>query len=317
MGLAFSELAIAQDTISGNPATFLDDLDTLLVSAGWTSAPYLTGHVYAIESPQGLAVQVRIWDPADSDFDQCFAFQCVSSVDPYPAGLIHHLRMDAAYTHSVWANCCMLAVARTGITHTIDNLPWSVFLGIPFAFGLTEPTPECEAQSPSSEEVTNELWFSSGSDSGTPGFAALTLESFRSGNHCKRFSFCRNNIVTSASAAIETDALQLSVIRPPGYENNRRPTGFADGILFVDGTPMATDPLLSLAGIWYGQLYDACLLSVPMSVEATERTTETESGRVTDWINHMNGVNFTPSDGRYSSLLLFTGSVGGVSNIAY
>lgn len=319
MGLAFSDLPIVQATISADPATFLDDLHTLLTAAGWTSAAYLTGHLYAVVSPQALAAQVRIWDPADPDFDQCVAFQWLTSTSPPSEGMIHHLRLDALYTHSVWANCCSYFIARTGIVHTGDFLPWSVCGGVLFAAGLTSPTPQCEAQSPEIEDVTTELWFSSGSDSGVAGFISGTLESFRGGNHCKRFSFFRNGADMSASGVNEGAALQLSVFRPPGYLNNTRPTGFADGILWGGDTPMAGDPLISLAGIWYGQLYDACVLSKPMALEATEQIYETDRERTTDWINHMRGFGFTTSDGRFSSLLLFTGfpAGGGIENIAY
>lgn len=320
MGLAFSDLPIATDTISANPATFLDDLDALLVSVGWTSGTYLTGYLYAIVSPQSLAVQVRIWDPADSNFPDCFAFQLVSSVSPFPEGLVHHLRMDSTLTYAVWANCCSFFIGRPGVTFTGDFLPWSVCGGIPYAFGLTEPTPQCEAQSPPSEDVTTELWFSSGSDTGIAGFGTTHLESFRSGNHCKRFSFFRNGADMGADGVNEIAALQLGVIRPPGYLNNSSPTGFeAGGILFADGTPMASDPILSLAGIFYGQLYDACLLSKPMALEATEQIYESDLARITEWINHMRGLGFTTSDGRFSSLLLFTGIGGGtgVENVAY
>ena len=292
MALAFSDLPIITGTISANPGTFLDDLHGLLVSAGWASAVYETGHVYACVSPQGLAVQVRIWDPADSNFENCFAFQWLSSVDPYPEGLIQHLRMDATLTYFVWVNCCSLFIARPGVTHTGDHLPWSVFGGVPWAAGVTAATPQCEMQSPRGE-ATYELWVSSGSDSGVPGFGAATVESFRSGNHCKRFSYCRNGVVETRDAALEYQALQLGVMRPAGYLNNRRPTGFVDGIAYLDGTPIASDPILSFAGTWLGQFYDSCLLSEPMALEATEQIYETEEDRTTDWVNHMNGVGFT------------------------
>lgn len=319
MGLAYTEQLIVRETVSANPATFLDALDSILTAAGWTSASYLTGRVYACLSPQGLAVQVRIWDPADSDFPQCFAFQWLSSYDPYPEGLVFHLRMDAAYTHEVWANCCSLFIGRTGITHTADQLPWSVCGGIPYATGLIAPTDQCAAQSPAAPDVTTELWFASGSDSGVAGFGGFTLESLRSGHYCKRFSWCRNGTVTSVTAATEIDGLQLAVIRPPGYLNNRRPTGFTSGMLFADGEPIASDPLIGLAGIWYGQLYDVCLLSKPMALEATEQIFETDGEKLTDWVNHMAGNTNTGfvDDGRFSSILLLTGEPTVVENVAY
>jgi len=317
MGLAYTDLPIVMETVSANPATFLDALRSILTAAGWTSAAYLTGYVYACLSPQGFAVQLRVWDPADSNFDDCFAFQWVSSYDPYPEGLIHHLRMDAALTYFVWANCCSLFIARPGITHTGDFLPWSVFGGVPHAAGLTEPTPQCEAQSPAAPEVTTELWFSSGSDNGVAGFGSSHSQNFRSSSFCQRFSFFRNGMNLGGDAVNEGAALQLGVIRPPGYLNNKRPSGFESGILWVDSTPMASDPLISVAGIWYGQLYDACCLSKPMALEATEQIFETDGDILTDWVNYMNGVGFTAADGRFSSLLLLTGGPTVVENIAY
>jgi hypothetical protein len=319
MGLAYSDLPIVQQTISANPASFLAALHSILTSAGWTWAAYLTGLVYACLSPQGLAVQVRIWDPADLDYPQCFAFQWVSSYDPYPESLVFHLRMDAGVTHSVWVNCCSIFIGRTGITHTGDQLPWSVCGGIPYAFGLVAPTEQCAAQSPAATDTTTELWFASGSDSGVAGFGAASLESFRSGHYCKRFSWCRNGAVVSLTAATEITALQLSIRRPAGYIAGKY-SGFSTGILYADGTPIQDDPLVSIGGKWYGQLYDACLLSKPMALEATEQVFETVGEKLTSWINHSIGstnVIFRPDEGSIFSLLLLTGSPTVVENVAY
>jgi len=314
MSLAFSDLPIAQGTISADPATFLDDLHILLTSAGWTSATYDNGHLYACVSPQGLAAQVRIWYPDDPDFDNCFAFQWITSTSPISEGLIHHLRSDAARTYSIWANCCSLFIGRPGVTHA-DLVPWSVCGGIPYTYGLVAPTDQCAAQSPAPPDTTTELWFSAGSDSGVAGFAAATVFSFRDSSYCARFSFSRNSVVSNVTSAIESDALQLGVLAPSGYLNNRRPSGFESGLLFVDGTPLATDPIISVAGIWYGQLYDACLISKPMSLEATETIFESAVPRTTDWINYLDA---SEHNGLISSLLLLTGtSSGRVCNIAH
>lgn len=320
MGIAYSELPIIQDTISADPGTFLDDLHAVLLAAGWSSDPYDTGHVYACLSPQGFAVQVRIWDPADSDFPDCFAFQWVSSYDPYPEGLVHHLRMGAGFDYSVWANCCSLFIARPGYTHTGDFLPWSVHGGIPWASGVTAATPQCEAQSPAAPAVTTELWFSSGADNGQAGFGDFHSQNFRSSNFCQRFSFFRNGSNLGGDGVNEGPALQIGVLRPAGYLNNRRPTGFeAAGILWAGGTPMGVDPVISVHGIWYGQLYDSCLLSKQMALEATEQIYETDGDKLTDWINYMRGLGFTLADARFSSILLLTGGPAAtvVENIAY
>lgn len=322
MPVAYSELPIYQGTISANPATFLDALNTALVGIGWTSAVYSTGYVYSVVSPQGLAVQVRIWDPADSNFAGCFVFQWLQAASPFAVGQIHHLRMDAAVGHAVWANCCSLFIGRHSVTHTGDNYPWSVCGGVPWATGLTTPTAQCAAQSPSAPDVTDELWFSSGSDSGDALFATATLESFRSGHICKRFTWCRNGVVTTSSGVNEAAALQLSIMRPPGYTNNNRPSGFESGILYRDFTPMASEPLLSLNGRWDGQLWDACLLSAPYALEAAETIFETVSGFTTSWINHALGntnILFRPDDGRMFALMLLTGGpvTGGDGNVAY
>jgi hypothetical protein len=326
MGLAFSELRIVMDTISANPASFLTDLHALLLAARWTAAPYLTGHVYACQSPQELAVQVRIWDPADADFPDCVAFQWVSSVDPFPEGLIHHVYLNAAETCDVWVNCCSLFVARTGQAHEDSFLgfrPLSVCGGIPYAAGLTTPTAQCAAQSPAAAETTAELWFSSGADTGIPMFAQPSLESWRSGHICKRFTFCRNGVLSNAENAIEQDALQLGIFRPPGYSSGGSFVFLPAGIRFTDNTPMAGDPLIWLHGTIYGQLYDACLLSAPMSLGATEEIYESDIDRTTQWTNHSIGatnVPFRGDDGSLFSLLLLTGISGGgtvVENIAY
>ncbi len=331
MALAYSNQPIYQGSISGNPATFLNDLHALLLAAGWTAATYLTGHVYACASPQGLAVQVRIWDPADSDYASCVAFQWLSSASPYLEGHVHHLRLAAVavltglpLTMEVWVNCCSLFIGRTGITHINEfgQHPWSVCGGVAWASGLVEPTDQCRAQSPPPPETTTELWWSSGADSGVPLFAAATLESFRSGHYCKRFSVCRNGSVSNVTGAIEANALQLGILRPAGYPDGRV-AGFADGIKYEDGSPVASDPLLAFDGVWYGQLWDACLLSKPMALEAVETIEDSITGLVTTWINHTSSnpnIFLGPGDdGRLYSLLLLTGAVLGesIENVAY
>lgn len=320
MALAYSDLTIARGTISANPATIQADLHLLLTEAGWASSPYGTGKLYAVVSPQGLAAQVRIWDEVDANFASCLTFQWVTSSSPLSAGLKHHLRMDAAYTYYVWANCCSLFMARPGVTHSGAH-PWSVCGGIPWADGLTTPTAQCAAQSPAGPNVTNELWWSSGADSGVALFAAATLESFRSGHYCKRYSFCRNGVVSSVELDAESTALALAIMRPAGYDS-RRHLGFASGMKFLDGTPMASDPVLIRGAEFTGQLYDACLLSAPMALEAVEEITETTPtpDRITSWVNHTFGNTndiFVIDDGRLYSLLLFTGMGGGDANVAY
>jgi hypothetical protein len=323
MGLAITELPIIEETISAAPASFLTDLHPLLLAAGWTAAVYLTGHIYACESPQSLAVQVRVWDPSDPLYPSCVAFQWVSSVPPYPAGLIHHLYLNADYTFDVWANCCCLFVARTGVVFSDGILgfhPVAVCGGVPWATGLTAPTPECEAQSPAAAEGTTELWFSGGDDIG-PAAGDVMLESFRSGHYCNRYTFCRNGVLMTAENAIEADALQLGILRPTGYYSDNSNSLLPGGLVFTDSVPLAVEPLLWLKGTIHGQLWDACLLSVPMTLGAAETIYETEFDRTTEWKNHSRGTTYRPDDGSLFSLLLLTGISGGggtvVENIAY
>ncbi len=332
MGLAYSEQPIATAVISADPSTFLADLDTLLASVGWTSAPYLTGNLYAFASPQGLAVQVRIWDPADSNFADCCAFQWVSSSSPGPAGLIHHLRMDAAETYFVWANCCQLFIARPGVARAAGNYPTSVSGGIPWANGLTTPTSQCEEQSPASPDVTTEMWWSCGGDSGIPLFASATVADFRLSFAAERYSFCRNGVVTSEDVSEPRKAFELGPLRAPGYwyfsfENSpwHYSYGFFDnGIVWADGDPLLSEPLVLQRGdtdgdmVIYGQLWDACIGTRPMAKEATETVYESVPGRTTNWVNYMHkNVGDSPRE-RFYALLLLTGIAGtGVENIAY
>lgn len=319
MGVAYTDAIIMEASISGDPATFPAALHLVLTAAGWTSAVYGTGYLYACVSPQGLAVNVRIWDPEDALYPDCLAFQWIQAVSPLTTGLIHHIRMHTAATFRVWANCCSLFIGRQTVA-ALDHLPWAVCGGVAWAAGLTTPTDQCAAQSPAAGTATNELWWSTGDDGG-PGEWAIG--SWRTQFFAPRYSFCRNGTITSQERAISSTALQLGMLRAPGYTffmysyYVQWTGGFeADGLVYDDGEPVASDALIAHQGVWYGQLWDACLLSAPMAMEATETIYETVPDRTTDWINYMHPSAAT-SERCYSLLLLHDSPAGRGGNIAY
>lgn len=319
MAVAYSDLPIVSETISGDSTSFLADLHTILSTVGWPSVPYLTGYQYTLTSSQSLSCKVRIWFDNSATYPGCFAFQFLSSAT-VSTGLVHHIQASdysiglAPFTQfAVWANRCSLFIGAVGETHNIMNAPRSVAGGVPYAFDATAPTADCAAQA-AYPDVTTELWWSCGSDTGTGvtagAFTVPTVESFRSGHYAKRYSFAFNGVIKSESTAMESDALQLGILRPPGYVRGGDPEGFTGGILFQDETPMAVDPLVIHNGTAYGQLYDSCLLSKPMALEATEEIYESADDRLSEWQNHTHGntnVLFKIDDGRLYSLLLLQG----------
>ncbi len=334
MGLAYSNLPIVQATISASLSTFLGELNTLLVSAGWMSTPYNNGYEYSILSPQGLGGKCRIWYPNAVGYANCFVLQAISPTTG-DLGLLHYFESRRAQAfawdtewfdnYRVWANSCSLFIGEPGRTKT-RFYPRSVSFGVPYAYGAIAPA-ICEGQTIPSGEVTSELWWSGGTDSGVAGFSRDTALDFRSSYLCQRSSFGYNGSIanTTQLTSEHPDCLQLAILRPSAAPNFLGPY-WADGLRFIDEDPLALNPLLCHAGLIYGELYDACLLSAPMELEATEEIYESTSvpPRTTSWTNYSRGEgvyvsSFTVrAEGKLYALLLLTGSSGQeIVNVAY
>jgi hypothetical protein len=344
MGVAFTNL---ENTFNGpldatDPDTFLAELHSVLSIIGWDSLPYENGHRYLLTNPiQGLSCNLRIWykDETDPTYPNCYAFQFLSSYDDPLEGHVHHLQVAAEgefvlhpFTdYWVWANECQIFVAEPGRTQT-GIFPRSVCGGVPFALDEIGDSSPCQAQSPNPAGPTTELWWSAGDDAGD-GWDGGTVESFRTGHYNRRYSFCRNAVLTSPTFAVDGPALQLATCRPGGYDADRYWSGWESGfVFFADGEPLRTDSILVHDYVMVGQLPDSCLLTRPMELEATEGITETEANedgtdRITYWQNWTkNFTNHKPKptaaffdDGRLYSLLLLDGdlTMGRLGNIAY
>lgn len=318
-----------------NPMDFLDGLHTSVTGAlGWESEEYLNGHVYLLNSPEGFSCLLRIWhkDNTDPHYPDCYAFQFLGNYESAPAGQVHHISSKgfspfAPFYYRIWANACQIFIARVGVRQSSADLgavahkPYSVCGGVLYPLDDLAPTAPCAAATPGSVEATTELWWSAGDDGGN-GAASRTVESFRSGHICRRYSFCHNGNVSSTDfATSESDALQLVIMRPGGYAGNS-PRGWNDGFRFLlDTDPVQTEPFIASGGIIYGQLYDALLLSKPYALEQIEDIEETsviedELGgftlsRYTKWINHTRNfpnqhpLGSLPDDGRLYGLMLF------------
>ena len=214
-----------------NPMDFLDGLHTSVTGAlGWESEEYLNGHVYLLNSPEGFSCLLRIWhkDNTDPHYPDCYAFQFLGNYESAPAGQVHHISSKgfspfAPFYYRIWANACQIFIARVGVRQSSADLgavahkPYSVCGGVLYPLDDLAPTAPCAAATPGSVEATTELWWSAGDDGGN-GAASRTVESFRSGHICRRYSFCHNGIVSSTDfATSESDALQLVIMRPGGY----------------------------------------------------------------------------------------------------
>lgn len=347
MALAYTDSLIRYETVAVEPlADFIAALDAILVDVGWEKiSAYENGWLYQLASPQELTARCRIWNPAvDATYTKPhFALQFLSAVDPLKVGHVHRFFAGWAplfggdtreFTHyNVWANQCSLFI---GAVHpeSRDNQPKAVQGGIPYAYGATEQTPECGAENPPPAEATNELWWSAGDDEGTyrqfPAGPTAAL-SFRSCYYAMRYSFCHNGAVTNfdtenPTLPVEANLLQLGILKASYYWTGQTYT-WAEGFVYPDLLPLASEPYLIHNARIYGELYDAVLLTKPMALDTNESIYESEFLRTTDWVNYSyhSGIFISTfrerDEAECSSLLLLTGTEGGgvveVLNVAH
>lgn len=349
----FGDQAILSGVIQCDPAlpmTFLSLLhDAVTVKLGWSSDVYENGHVYLLQAPTvSFYCQVRIWYKTEDDpeYPCCYAFQFHSNYEDGPTGHIHHISAKGywpyeAFDYQVWANKCQLFIGRLGVRQAIaDHVghfpfrPYSVCGGVAHPLDTVAAVSRCTGSVPTIT-ATTELWWSAGDDDGNGVVDDIgnynTVESFRSGHICRRYSFCHNGAVHSpAYADSESACLQLAIMRPPGYGPGilvptPYDTGWEFGFRFFDGDPVQSEPFLIFGNTIYGQLYDALLLSAPYELEEIETIRETkvvedEDGKLWDrytrWVNHTrnytnwDGPTILDSpydDGRLYALMLFQG----------
>jgi hypothetical protein len=340
MGLAFTERPTVYGFIPAAPfGAFLDGFHTMALLAGWEwLGVYQNGNQYLLTSPQELAVQCRVWFPvpADTGYADCYVLQFVSASDPVAVqGQKHHFTLaftgfpvEARFTeYAVWMNCCSVFLgARLATNHW--NLPRAAQGGVPYvpnAIGATAPTGLC-ADTPGTSEIVTEMWWSAGDDKGAMD-ASMTDSgqaiNFRNGHYCMRFSWCVNGTALQVETGkptldVEARALQLCILKsamnwsfivfPEGFLHFDDPDTDAD-----EATPLAANPLLAFNAEIRAELYDACLLSKPMELEAEETIYESSFFRRTTWQNYTKGKGLFISsfdqrtEGAMYSLLLLQG----------
>lgn len=333
MGLAYTNLPVTSTLITATPPlTFLSALNSLLVAVGWTRlGNYDNGSYYQIDSPQGLRARVRIWYVNTPTSPNCFVLQCYSHADPLTVGLEHRFVAgkteafpgdgSAFTTYRVWANCCQLFIGAAHPFSWLETWPRAVECGVPHSYQATTPTPLCTRETPASS-MTNELWFSAGDDNGQTfdvlGMTGEARVNFRNSFFCQRYTLVHNGNVLFAgdtgnpTVPVEANAFQLDILRSnfnwPGTYGY-----FSNGFTRPDGSPLAYNPMLSYQGYIFGELWDACLLSVPMGIDTTEDIFESQRGITTRWINYARshgvqvGTFESRDEGRCYSLLLLTG----------
>lgn len=329
MALAYTNKPCTYVQIAATPAlAFLATLKTTLLGVGWQwVSAYDNGDLYQIQSPQGLKVRVRIWYPNAAPYVDCFALQLQSANFPSTVGYVHHFiagysaaPVAAQFTHyAVWANCCSLFIGAVHANPAYGALIRAVHCGVPFTVLATEPTPEC-AEQRATAPLTNELWWSAGDDTGTGldiGSGPPPAADFRNSYFCQRYSLMHNTTDMSATAGtpypnVESQLLQLCVMKANYYWNALGGLWSA-GFIRPDNSPLAYDPMLASQGYIFGQLYDACLLTKPMALEAAEDIHETTPTDVlTHWRNYtLSRAIFISTfkardEGRCYSLLLLT-----------
>jgi hypothetical protein len=335
------------------PLTFLSNLHTLLLSMdwGWLNAYETNGNEYLVESPQGLKARVRIWYVDTLASPNCFILQVASAANPLIAGAQHRFIAGkvadfpgdtTVFTHyRVWANCCQLFIGADHPESWLEKWPRAVQCGVPHSYQVTTPTPECAALG-TQGGMTSELWFSAGDDTGADfdilGMTGITKVNFRNSYFAQRFALVHNgNFLTGDAGTplpgVEANNLQLCILRTNFYWNAIYGY-FSDGFRRFDGSPLAYTPMLCFQGFIFGTLWDACLLSIPMTLDATEDISETLSDKLsppgpltTHWRNYCDshGIflsTFTKTDeGRTFSLLLLKeppdGGAAEFVNIAY
>jgi hypothetical protein len=323
------------------PEEFLERLHAVLIECGWEwLGEYgLTGNEYLITSPQSLSARVRIWYPGTAEgYSNCFALQVMSTFNEFDAGFVH--RFIAGYSvegnphnfseYSVWVNKCQIFIgARTEVVYTQD-FPKAVSAGVPYAMGVTAPTPLCQYQGAPPAATTVELWWSCGDDNGVGMhvFPETTQQNFRSSYFCQRYSFCwngelANEKIGNPTLPVEAKTLQLAIMRASPYWNALG-TEWPEGFVRPDDTALAYDPLIIHGTKIYGSLWDCTLLTRPMELEEEETIFDTQGGVFGDWVNYTKSSPIfistfqSRNEGQcYSLMLLKTDLAFPEVNVAY
>src|SRR4030095_8932170 len=261
-----------------------------------------------------------------------FAIQFRSHADISKVGHVHHFEaghpvfLDWGFTDIVvWANSCQIFIGALHPRSETDTLARAASGGIPYAYGAVEPT--CPDPGPATA-ITTEMWWSAGDEwTGiSPAFLANSpvgsgpAPNFRNSYFAMRYSFCRNGIVnnrainTLVDPVVESTALQLGILRTAYYWNALGTNVWPDGFVRLDETPLANNPLLSENRTLYGELWDACLVSHAMELEAEEEIFETATMLRTTWVNYTKGYGLMlgpavlRNEGACYSLLLLVDS---------
>jgi hypothetical protein len=342
MGLALTEGEIRFAQVAAIPqAAFLTTVNTMVLECGWVRlGDYLNGSEYKLISPQSLTCRCRIWFPTDTVYSTHphFAMQFLSDATPAATGHVHHFLAGWAaeftgdsrvFTHyEVWCNKVSIFI---GAVHpqSRNNQPKAVQGGVPWATGITAPTPACSGQTPEPISGTDELWFSAGDDAGvysesTP--APSCVWNFRNQHVAMRYSLMHNGTLSNISIPLagmtmekEEGALQLGILKT-SYMWSQLTQQFPDGFIYRDRSPLAVVPFVIHKGYLLGQLYDAALVSRPYALDEVETIIESEPapGRTTVWQNYMRadqpGVSVSTfvlrNEGETHGLLLLQSTTG-------
>jgi hypothetical protein len=333
MAVAFTQKAVRFTKARCDTSAHLRaDLDTILLSVGWTHVRSVTnGFVYALMSPppQSLSAKCLIQDQGKTFGVQnypviqiqmmSFTHEVAGASHP----IIYGVSQLSAIGYQVLAGCCQLWISLPGYT---ASAPATGATAHNMACGIPSLPPdvatECSADLSTKPPITD-LWWSGGG----------SIDGFRNGRFCViGYSFSINEVVTLPPPTNQ-DAYSgsLRIFPVTGTENTDYSAHIDPRTIKYNpagpntGNPIFFDALIGWNYQIQGQIWDAFVMSRDMPMDATYISTELDTNGkpyTAKWINYMGDTmsnsTFGGGSSWFASLYLLVASPpGGAGNVAY
>ena len=310
MAIAYSASQIVLATI--NSGTFLSDISTILLQAGWSKVRDVTlGSVFKCRSPQGLLMRLLVQDKGDNvyPYGELITLQIMSE-DESLSGLTHLLRCSAGATYQCVAGCCQLFISLPGI---ISGAPFSsLACGIPYI-----PTDKSVACTTGYTPPSQLGW-----SCGSSNVEFIYIVDWRLSRAC----FGANSWFDSSTTVHDRYQVRdytsgpLALYPPtPTYDTESAGVVYAPDVRASLGTMLYFDTLMGWGNSVKGQLWDSFLGSAPGVIDQEANFTDTDDAG-NDFV--ISAICWSINDG-WCSLYLITGGVNNppgateVSNYVY
>lgn len=307
MGIAYSQATILKTTLRADTsAHFRADLDTALLSCGWSVAHTVTnGKVYEMTAPVSLlTARLLVQDQGTgSSAGSWIVLQMKNSAETL-AGIAHTIIVGGVVAfYQAIVGKCQLFISVPGRTTNVYNFDQSSS----FACGIPSLPPD----TPSSlcvvgigdPPAVTDVWWSNG-----PGNGLNYNPDFRLGPTCyTSYCFEFNGVVTTGVTGVGANdpsqgMLTLGYLTPT-FNVDAALAPNQQVITYGAGTPLRIDALLLWLWAIRGQLWDAFQMTAAQPLDALMSFFDNNQDGSTFQINCQ-----VWNAGYYSSLLLLTES---------